>query len=313
MAVVPPPHGGAAAPTSSASEWMNVQPADPYGVLGISPDATPTQISHAYRSLLLRHHPDTRAAPDQRARAADDHELQRIIAAYAAVRELQRRTENLPGRPPGPLRQVHSPSVSNEPVVVRHILNQHNAPIQAGPVYSYPTGWSPARVAGWLLVMTVQHAATADLDASTLYRILALRSAVFVVEQNCVYLDPDGRDLEPNARQVWIERDGEVVAALRLVVDTADDSANPGRDAPMRIGRVVTRPDCRGAGLAAALVGRALQLSEGQAVVLSAQTYLADWYARFGFVIDGPEFLDDGIPHVPMRRPHRGGVTHQPM
>jgi ElaA protein len=167
-------------------------------------------------------------------------------------------------------------------------------------------------VAGWLLVSTVQDAATKDLDAGALYRILALRSAVFVVEQNCVYLDPDGRDLEPNARQVWIERDGDVVATLRLLADAAEDHAGSATNAPIRIGRVATRADCRGAGLAAALVRRALHLCEGRVIVLSAQTYLADWYGRFGFVIDGPEFLDDGIPHVPMRRPHRGSAEDQP-
>jgi ElaA protein len=149
---------------------------------------------------------------------------------------------------------------------------------------------------------TVLDATTAALDASTLYRVLALRSAVFVVEQDCVYLDPDGRDLEPDARQVWIERDGEVVATLRLLAEPAVDLADSETEAPIRIGRVATRADCRGAGLAAALVRRALELCGGRVVVLSAQTYLADWYARFGFVIDGPEFLDDGIPHVPMRR-----------
>jgi ElaA protein len=152
---------------------------------------------------------------------------------------------------------------------------------------------------------TVLDATTAALDASTLYRVLALRSAVFVVEQDCVYLDPDGRDLEPDARQVWIERDGDVVATLRLLVDPADEPTGTATDAPIRIGRVATRADCRGAGLAAALVRHALHLCQGRVVVLSAQTYLADWYARFGFVVDGPEFLDDGIPHVPMRRPRR--------
>jgi ElaA protein len=155
------------------------------------------------------------------------------------------------------------------------------------------------------MMTTVQDATTAALDVSTLYRILALRSAVFVVEQECVYLDPDGRDLEPDARQVWIERDGEVVAILRLLAEPAVNSAGSRTQAPIRIGRVATRADCRGAGLAAALVRRALELCGGRVVVLSAQTYLADWYARFGFVVDGPEFLDDGIPHVPMRRPGR--------
>lgn len=139
---------------------------------------------------------------------------------------------------------------------------------------------------------TVQDASIDQLDARTLYRILALRSEVFVVEQECVYLDLDGRDLEPDARQVWIERDGEVIATLRLLRD--DDCA--------RIGRVVTAPAARGGGVAAALMGHTLELAGPVDVVLDAQAHLADWYARFGFVRDGAEFVEDGIPHVPMRR-----------
>ena len=121
---------------------MSVQPADAYGVLGISPDATPAQISHAYRGLLLRHHPDTRAALDDQARAADDRKLQRIIAAYATLRELHRGGDDLTGRPPDPLQPVRSEPVGGEPVAVRHVLRHPryllNPPIQAGPVYWYP-------------------------------------------------------------------------------------------------------------------------------------------------------------------------------
>jgi curved DNA-binding protein CbpA len=118
---------------------MSVQPADPYGVLGISPDATPAQISHAYRSLLLRHHPDTRAALDDQARTAGDRELQSIIAAYAALRASQRSAEDPAGRPPDPLRPVQPEAVRPEPVAVRRVLRQPlSPPIQAGPVYWYP-------------------------------------------------------------------------------------------------------------------------------------------------------------------------------
>ncbi len=141
--------------------------------------------------------------------------------------------------------------------------------------------------------MEIHDAASAELDPVTLYAILALRSAVFVVEQECVYLDLDGRDLEPAARQVWITRDDEVVATLRVLTD-------PGGVA--RVGRVATRRDARGQRLADALVRRALELSAGREVVLDAQTYLFDWYARFGFERAGADFVDDGIPHVPMRR-----------
>ena len=142
---------------------------------------------------------------------------------------------------------------------------------------------------------TVHDAGVDEIAPRTLYRILALRSEVFVVEQDCVYLDLDGRDLEPDARQVWIERDGEVIATLRLLRDTDGGGC-------ARIGRVVTAPAARGGGVAAALMARAIELAGSVDVVLDAQAHLADWYGRFGFVRDGAEFVEDGIPHVPMRR-----------
>ena len=138
----------------------------------------------------------------------------------------------------------------------------------------------------------MRDAATTGLDARTLYGILALRAAVFVVEQDCVYLDPDGRDLEPDARQLWIEQDGAVVATLRLLRDT---------DGTARIGRVATSKAARGARLAAALMRRALELAPQGDVVLGAQAYLEDWYAQFGFERDGADYDEDGIPHLPMR------------
>lgn len=140
---------------------------------------------------------------------------------------------------------------------------------------------------------TVHDAALADLDPATLYRILALRSAVFVVEQECAYLDPDGRDLEPDSRQLWVAEGGEVVATLRLLRD-------PGPVA--RIGRVVTAAGARRGGVAAELMRRAIELAGPVEIVLDAQAHLAGWYERLGFLVDGPEFVEDGIPHVPMRR-----------
>lgn len=139
----------------------------------------------------------------------------------------------------------------------------------------------------------VRDALLADLDPRTLYRILALRSAVFVLEQDCPYLDADGRDLEPDARQLWLEEAGEVVATLRLLVDP---------DGVLRIGRVATATAFRGRGLAATLMQRALELIADRESVLGAQAHLSDWYARFGFVRDGDDYDEDGIPHTPMRR-----------
>jgi ElaA protein len=140
--------------------------------------------------------------------------------------------------------------------------------------------------------MDVRDAAAADLDGTTLYGILKLRVDVFVVEQKCAYPELDGRDLEPGARQVWIEDSGDVVATLRMLDEQS----------ALRIGRVATATAARSAGYARRLMERALELAGDRDVVLDAQSYLQEWYERLGFVRVGEEFLDDGIPHVPMRR-----------
>ncbi len=141
--------------------------------------------------------------------------------------------------------------------------------------------------------VTVHVAGLAEVDPATLYRILRLRVDVFVVEQNCPYPELDGRDLEPSTKQLWVERDGEVVATLRLLVDP---------DGTARIGRVATARDARKDGLAGRLMARALELAGDGEVVLDAQSYLERWYERFGFVRCGAEYVEDGILHVPMRR-----------
>ena len=134
----------------------------------------------------------------------------------------------------------------------------------------------------------------ADLDAPTLYRLLALRAAVFVVEQRCAYQDLDGRDTEPATVHLWRERDGVPVAYLRVLTDP---------DGAARIGRVCTAAGHRGTGHAAGLVAAAIDLiGPARGCRLDAQSYLADFYAGFGFTVAGPAFVEDGIPHVPMAR-----------
>ena len=131
-----------------------------------------------------------------------------------------------------------------------------------------------------------------ELPAPALYGILRLRAEVFVVEQACAYLDPDGRDLEPSARHLWIEHDdGTVVAALRILHDAGGVTS---------IGRVVTAPRHRSQGLASTLVRAALATTPTRPVRINAQSHLVDWYVRFGFGVDGAEFVEDGIPHTPM-------------
>ena len=134
-----------------------------------------------------------------------------------------------------------------------------------------------------------------ELDVSTLYALLRLRVDVFVVEQRCPYPELDGRDLEPTTRHVWLGPSrGEPVAYLRLLAEPSG---------AVRIGRVCTAPAGRGGGLSKRLVSSALELiGADRPCVLDAQSYLVDFYRGFGFEPTGDEFVEDGIPHVPMRR-----------
>lgn len=132
----------------------------------------------------------------------------------------------------------------------------------------------------------------AELSAAELHDLLALRVDVFVVEQECAYQEVDGHDLLATTEHGWIGANGEVIAAVRLL----------GAHDPPQIGRVVTRADRRGTGLAKDLVQAAHRRAGAQGSFLEAQSYLVDWYTALGWQVCGDEFVEDGIPHVPMRR-----------
>jgi ElaA protein len=143
--------------------------------------------------------------------------------------------------------------------------------------------------------VTRLHVATfADLDAVTLYALLRLRVDVFVVEQRCPYPELDGRDLEPGTRHLWLADEAGVPVAYLRVLDDGDRA---------RIGRVCVARSARGRGHAQRLVRAALELIGARPCDLHAQSHLTGLYARFGFVASGPEYVEDGIPHVPMTRP----------
>lgn len=140
-----------------------------------------------------------------------------------------------------------------------------------------------------------------DLDAATLYELLKLRVEVFVVEQACPYPELDGRDLLPETRHFWLEESdgsdpGAVIATLRLMEE------HVGGDKTFRIGRVCTKRNARGRGHTTRLLQAALAEVGDYPCRIDAQTYLEEMYAGHGFVRDGAEFLEDGIPHVPMVR-----------
>ncbi|OBF94431.1 putative acyltransferase [Mycolicibacterium flavescens] len=137
-----------------------------------------------------------------------------------------------------------------------------------------------------------------DLDAATLYELLKLRVEVFVVEQAIPYPELDGRDLLAETRHFWLETStGEVISTLRLMEE------HPGGQKGFRIGRVCTKREARGQGHSTRLLQAALAEVGDYPCRIDAQTYLADMYARLGFVRDGEEFMQDGIPHVPMLKP----------
>lgn len=150
------------------------------------------------------------------------------------------------------------------------------------------------------------------MDPGTLHDIVRLRVDVFVVEQRCPYPEFDGRDVEPSCEHVWCSDDRGVTSYVRVL-------SEPG--GARRIGRVCTRADARGRGLSRALVQSVLDRIEAELsrptgsaegpVVLDAQAHLQAFYTRLGFVQDGPEFIEDGIPHVPMRRPAPTPTIHQ--
>ena len=146
----------------------------------------------------------------------------------------------------------------------------------------------------------LREARFAELSPAELYGILRLRVDVFVVEQACPYPELDGRDAEPGTVHLWYTDDGGTTLATIRVLENGEDRA---------IGRVATAVSARGRGLSARLIRRGIELCEGRAVDIGAQAYLEGWYERFGFRRSGPDYVEDGIPHLPMRRP--GSVPGQ--
>ena len=140
-----------------------------------------------------------------------------------------------------------------------------------------------------------------DLTAGEIHAILAARQRVFVVEQDCAYQDADDLDLEA-WHLMGCRPDGMVAVYLRI---------NPpgSRFAEASIGRLLTVKAMRGERLASQALKRALQKCEavypGRTIRIAAQTYLVDFYRRFGFRVVGSPYQEDGIAHVDMIRPAR--------
>jgi ElaA protein len=134
------------------------------------------------------------------------------------------------------------------------------------------------------------------LTTSELYKILAARSEVFVVEQDCVYQDPDDHD--QSAFHLWGQSDGQQLAAYLRILP-------PGEKYPeASLGRVLTRAAWRGTGLGKVLVAEGIahswQLFPHIPLRISAQAHLETFYGAFGFLAISPPYDEDGIPHIEM-------------
>ena len=131
-----------------------------------------------------------------------------------------------------------------------------------------------------------------QLSTDELYELLKLRSAVFVVEQPCIYQDIDGKDKD--AFHVFaMDENGAIKACGRFFEKDADTAY---------MGRVITVD--RGTGMGAKLLKAGIEAvkanTDKKQIYLEAQSYAVGFYEKAGFVVIGEEFDEDGIPHKPM-------------
>ena len=135
-----------------------------------------------------------------------------------------------------------------------------------------------------------------ELSPLVLYKIMKARSEVFVVEQNCVYLDADDKDLQAHHLVLW--KDDHVAGYTRLLPPGISYDA-------MSIGRVLTTSQFRNHGLGKTLMQHSIQqcriLYGAGNIIIGAQLYLKAFYESFGFVQEGEMYLEDNIPHIQMR------------
>jgi len=135
-----------------------------------------------------------------------------------------------------------------------------------------------------------------DLSPLELYKIMQLRAEVFVVEQNCVYQDVDGKDLD-SIHLYAINDNNQVMAYCRLVSSGISYEE-------VSIGRVVTSPKVRGMGFGKELMDQALyaikEMAGNVPIRIGAQCYLKKFYTDLGFIAEGEEYLEDNIPHIEM-------------
>ena len=144
--------------------------------------------------------------------------------------------------------------------------------------------------------ITYQWFAFGQLPKNTLYEILTFRQNVFIVEQDCPYMDMDGLD-QHAWHLIGCDGEGELVAYLRLV--------SPGTKYPdPSLGRVLTHRGLRGLGIGRQLmihgIKKSNELYPGQPIRISAQVRQRGFYEKLRFTAVGDPYDEDGIPHIEM-------------
>ena len=134
-----------------------------------------------------------------------------------------------------------------------------------------------------------------ELNAEEIYKILALRNEIFIVEQECPYLDCDNKDF--NSYHLFAEENGEVVAYLRILKKGVSYDE-------VSIGRVAVKQSHRGKGISREMMLKAIDFIENNlcedTIKIQAQAYLIKFYSSLGFKAVSEEYLEDNIPHIDM-------------
>ena len=134
-----------------------------------------------------------------------------------------------------------------------------------------------------------------EVNTEEIYKILALRNEIFIVEQECSYLDCDNKDF--NSYHLFAEENGEVVAYLRILKKGVSYDE-------VSIGRVAVKQSHRGKGISREMMLKAIDLIENNlfedAIKIQAQAYLIKFYSSLGFKAVSEEYLEDNIPHIDM-------------
>lgn len=131
-----------------------------------------------------------------------------------------------------------------------------------------------------------------ELTTLELFRIYKIRTAVFVVEQNCAYPEVDDNDLK--ALHLFYQQNNEMLAYARIIPE----------ESAVHFGRVLVAQSARKGGLGRELIAKVLKEIKSRwadkPIHIQAQEYLQDFYASFGFEAVSDVYLEDGIPHLDM-------------